>query len=59
MYLDVLLLILSLLMIDMCDFSFALYSGVCLRIIILIIVFGILFITEKSLNRYLRKHRGE
>ena len=49
MYLDVLSILLSVMMIDMRHFTFSLYSGVCMR----------LLIGERSLTRYLRKHRNE
>ena len=55
MYLDVLSILLSVMMIDMRHFTFSLYSGVCMRILVLL---GI-FIGERSLTRYLRKHRNE
>lgn len=59
MYLDVLLLLLSFMMIDVRYFSFAESSGKLLRILILLGIFIILFILEKGLSRYLRKHRSE
>ena len=59
MYLDALLILLSFIMIDIRHFSWYVYSGVCLRILVLVGMFVILFIIEKSLSRYLRKHRNE
>lgn len=59
MYLDALLILLSFIMIDIRNFTFSAYSGVCLRILILVGIFILLFAAEKSLNRYLRKHRNE
>ena len=56
MYLDVLL---SVMMIDMRHFTFSLYSGVCMRILVLLGIFILLLIGERSLTRYLRKHRNE
>ena len=57
MYLDVLLILLSVMMIDIKYFTFSLYSGVCLRIVILVGVFIVLFLLEKGLTRYLRKNQ--
>ena len=58
MYLDVLSILLSV-MIDMRHFTFSLYSGVCMRILVLLGIFILLLIGESSLTRYLRKHRNE
>ena len=57
MYLDVLSILLSVMMIDMRHFTFSLYSGVCMRILVLLGIFILLLIGERSLTRYLRKHR--
>lgn len=57
MYLDALMLMLSFMMIDFRYFSFAACSGICLRIVVLIVIFIFLFILEKGVSRYLRKHR--
>ena len=57
MYLDVLSILLSVMMIDMRHFTFSLYSGVC--ILVLLGIFILLLIGERSLTRYLRKHRNE
>lgn len=59
MYLDALLILLSFMMLDIPRFSLVACSGVCLRIVILAGIFIILLILEKSLSRYLRKHRNE
>jgi len=59
MYLDALLILLSLIKMDIRTFSWQHSSGLCLRIIILAVVFVILLLTEKNLSRYLRRHRGE
>ena len=59
MYLDVLSILLSVMMIDMRHFTFSLYSGVCMRILVLLGIFILLLIGERSLTRYLRKHRNE
>lgn len=59
MYFDALLLMLSLMMIDVRSFSLSTHSGVCIRILILLGVFILLFFTEKNLATYLRKHRSE
>ncbi len=59
MYLDALLILLSFMMLDIPRFSFAACSGVCLRIVILAGIFIVLLVLEKSLSRYLRKHRNE
>lgn len=59
MYLDVLLLLLSIIMMDIPSFSLETHSGVCVRILVLLGVFAVLLATEKSLSRYLRKHRNE
>ena len=58
MYLDVLSILLSVMMIDMRHFTFS-YSGVCMRILVLLGIFILLLIGERSLTRYLRKHRNE
>ena len=55
MYLDVLSILLSV----MRHFTFSLYSGVCMRILVLLGIFILLLIGERSLTRYLRKHRNE
>ena len=39
--------------------TFTLYSGVCMRILVLLGIFILLLIGERSLTRYLRKHRNE
>lgn len=59
MYFDVLLLLLSMMMIDIRDFSLSVHSGWCLRILVLAAIFIVLLIAERSLSHYLRKHRGE
>lgn len=59
MYLNVLLLILSFCMLDPGHLSFAENSGSYTRIIVLIICFISLYVTEKNINRYLRKHCDE
>lgn len=59
MYVDVLLLVLSLGMLDERNLAFEDNSGKYIRILILIAVFVILYVTEKKLSRYLRKHRDE
>ena len=59
MYLDVLSILLSVMMIDMRHFTFSLSSGVCMRILVLLGIFILLLIGERSLTRYLRKHRNE
>lgn len=59
MYLDVLLLLLSIIMMDIPAFSLETHSGVCVRILVLLGVFIVLLAAEKSLSRYLRKHRNE
>ena len=53
MYLDVLSILLSVMMIDMRHFTFSLYSGVCMRILVLLGIFILLLIGERSLTRYL------
>lgn len=59
MYLDALMLLWSLVSIDVREFSWKIHSGLCLRILILVILFGLFFAAEKSLSRYIRKHRNE
>lgn len=59
MYLDVLLLLLSVIMFDVQAFSWKTHSGICFRLLVLSGVFLVLLAVEKSLLRYLRKHRGE
>ena len=56
MYLDVLSILLSVMMIDMRHFTFSLYSGVCMRILVLLGIFILLLIGERSLTRYLREY---
>lgn len=55
MYLDALLLLLSLMMIDIRYFSFAGQQAILLRVLVLLLLFGILVFAEKRLTRYLRK----
>ena len=59
MYLDALLLILSVAMLDFRNLSLASNSGIYMRIMIFLALFGILYATEKNISRYLRKHRGD
>lgn len=59
MYLDALMLLLSLLRIDVRTFTWQSCSGICTRILVLIIVFVVLLLVEKNLSRYLRRHRSE
>lgn len=59
MYLDALLLLLSVIMVDIRTFSLKTHSGVFLRVLILLGVFFVLLAVEKNLSRYLRKHRNE
>ena len=47
MYLDVLSILLSVMMIDMRHFTFSLYSGVCMRILVLLGIFILLLIGER------------
>lgn len=57
MYLDALLLLLSVALLDFQDLSFDSNSVSYTRILILIVVYGVLYVTEKNICRYLRKHR--
>lgn len=59
MYIDVLVLLLTVMMIDIRTFSMSTHGGVCMRILVLLVVFALLFAGEKSLSRYLRKHRDD
>ncbi len=59
MYLDALLLLLSFMMLDIPRFSLAACSGDCVRIMVLAGIFIVLLVLEKSVSRYLRKHRDE
>ncbi|NCE71650.1 hypothetical protein [Odoribacter sp. Z80] len=59
MYLDALLILLSFMMLDVRNFSFTLHSGICVRIGVLVVIFGVLLAIEKNLSRYLRKHRNK
>lgn len=59
MYLDALLLVLSVALLDFRDLSFAANTVSYNRIFILLLVFGILYVTEKNICRYLRKHRND
>lgn len=59
MYLDVLLMLLSFMMLDIHHFTWNHCSGICLRMLILLGVFIVLLAIERSLSRYLRKHRSE
>ena len=59
MYLDVLSILLSVMMIDMRHFTFSLYSGVCMRIRVGQGIGILRLMGERSLTRYLRKHRNE
>lgn len=59
MYLDALMLLLSLVSIDVREFSWKVHAGLCLRILVLVVLFGLFFAAEKSVGRYLRKHRNE
>lgn len=59
LYLDAILILLSFIMLDIRNFSFTIHAGICVRILILIITFGVLLAVEKSLSRYLRKHRND
>lgn len=59
MYLDALLLLLSVALLDFRDLSFVANSVNYNRILILLVVFGILYVTEKNICRYLRKHQSD
>ncbi len=59
MYLDTLLLMLSFLTLDIENFSWVESSGLCLRTLIFIGVFVVLFVLEKALTLYLRKNRDD
>lgn len=59
MYLDALLIVLSFVMLDIHHFSWQSCSGICMRILVLLVVFIVLLLTERGLNRYLRRHRSE
>lgn len=59
MFFDALLLILSLGLLDSRNLSYPSNSVNYVRIFIFVIFFVILYITEKNLSRYLRKHRNE
>lgn len=48
-----------LILVSMHQFSSATHSGWCVRMIVLIVAFGILFVTERNLSRYLREHRDD
>lgn len=56
MYLDVLLVVLSLAMLDFRHLAFVENSAAYVRILILILIFFILYFVEKNISRYLRKH---
>lgn len=59
MYLDALLILLSFMMLDVREFSLTLQAGICIRIGVLVVIFGLLLAMEKSISRYLRKHRNK
>lgn len=59
MYLDALLLMLSVALLDFRDLSFIANTVSYNRILILLVVFAILYVTEKNICRYLRKHRDD
>lgn len=47
MYLDALMLLLSLVSIDVREFSWKVHAGLCLRILVLVVLFG-LFLQQKK-----------
>ena len=55
MYLDALLILLSFMMLDVRNFSFTLHSGICVRIGVLVVIFGVLLAIEKNLSKHRNK----
>ena len=59
MYLDVLLVVLSLCRLDHRNLAFADNSASYIRIVILVALFIILYVKEKNISRYLRENGDE